>query len=233
MAIIARHIETNAPFYGLPSNALNAPAQYVNFAKASASNAVHTTANFVTGTSNLYNTSFAPGTNVDVARNALAYLAPNTGSAGLYSAGTLVAFGKDIYGYTRSESFAVTALNSVSDPTKGVVNFASLDSLSVSGLIFHTASSSARSAVSMLWGVGQKLGLPVSLISSDGVFDVHFGTTPLLTSSGASSTNNQYVVVTGDYTVNGLSNTAAYASGSLLQVGYMHLGYRAPFASMQ
>ena len=229
--IVNQDIGTQEPYNGLSPWVLNVPAQWVGFPKASASNVVFTTANHFTSAVNSMGYSFAPGTNVDVPRNAVVMLAPNTGSAGLYSAGTVELYGRDLYGSTRSESFGVTALNSVSDPTKGSVNFALLDTISVRGLVFHTASSSARSAVSFRVGVGQKIGLPIPLASTNAVYQVVQGTSVQLTSSGANSTNNQYTAVTGDYYVGGLSLSPAHNSASQLQIGYKLLGWMVPFGS--
>lgn len=224
MAIVGRHIDT-VDHYGLPPWALNTPAQYVGYPKVSNTNNVWTTAAQFTSAANLMGYSFAPGTNVDYARNLVVGLKPNTASSGLYSAGTVYLYGKDIFGSTRSESFGVTALNTVSDPVTGSVNFASLDSISFAGLVFHTASSSARSDVTAYVGVGNKIGLPVDLLSSDGVFFQALATVINRTSSGANSTNNQYTVVTGPYQYGGVI-VSAVSSASLLQIGYVNLGFR-------
>lgn len=229
MGIVSRHIATDSPYNGLCPNVLNVPHQTVMNAKASASNAVFTTQNIFTSATK--NISFAPGTQPDYARNVVAVVVPNTASSSLYSVGSVIIYGRDLYGSTRSESFALTALNTVSSGLRGSVNFASLDSVSYTNVQLHTNSSSAGSAVSAYVGVGQKLGLPISLISTDAVFNVVLGTAEQRTSSGANSTNNQYTVVTGGYEVNGISLSSAYASGTLLQVGYANLGFRAPVGS--
>lgn len=231
MAIVSRHIDTTPPYHGLPPGVLNVPAHWAGFPKASASNAVYTTANHFTATNNTINVSMAAGTQVDYPRNVVAKFVPNTASAGLYSAGTLLFYGRDLYGSTRSESFAITAMGTASAPDVGSVNFAQLDSISVAGLQFHTGSSSARSAVSFYAGVGQKIGLPVSFLSTDAVFRVVQGTSNMNTFSGATSSNNQWTAVTGDYYQGGVNISAAHNSQSLLQIEYKNLGWQAPVGS--
>jgi len=231
MAIVNRHIDTTPPYNGLAPGVLNVPGQWVGFPKASASNAVYTTANHFTATNNTNNVSIAAGTQPDYARNVVAKFVPNTASAGLYSAGTLVIYGKDLYGSTRSESFAITAMGTASAPNTGSVNFLNVDTISVAGLQFHTASSSARSAVSFYVGVGQKVGLPISLMSTNAVFQVVQGTSNMSTYSGATSTNNQYTAFTGDYYNGGLAISAVHNSASALAIGYKNLGWMAPVGS--
>lgn len=230
MAIGNRHVLTQSPFNGLTPNVVNIPAQWGGYPKASASNVVYTTANHFTSTVNSMNYSVAAGTQPDYARNLCVKFVPNTGSAGLYSAGTVKIYGKDVFGSTRSESFAITgAAGSASAPTYGSVNFANIDSISVHGLVFHTASSSARSDVSFYVGVGQKVGLPVNLKSTNAVYQVVQGTSRMSTYSGATSTNNQYTVVTGNYHVNGVSLSAVHNSASNLRIDYKNLGWMAPY----
>ncbi len=232
--IVNRMIATQPDYNGLSPNVLNVPGQWVGFPKASASNAVYTTANHFTATNNANNVSVAAGTQPDYARNVVVKFVPNTASAGLYSAGTLVIHGRDIYDSSRSESFAITAMGTASAPDKGSVNFAKIDSISVSGLRFHTASSSAASAVSFLVGVGQKIGLPIPLASTNAVFALVQGTVQQLQYGGTASTassNNQWTVVTGDYYVGGISQSNVHNSASLLQIGYKNLGWMAPFGS--
>lgn len=232
--IVNRHIATIDPYNGLSPDVLNVPAQWVGFPKASASNAVYTTANHFTATNNSIGVSMAPGTQPDYARNVVAKFVPNTASAGLYSAGTLVFHGRDVMGSSRSESFAITAMGSVSAPNAGSINFAKIDSISVTGLRFHTASSSARSDVSLIVGVGQKLGMPISFASTNAIFAVVQGTVQQLQYDGTASTassNNQWTAVTGDYHIGGLSLSAAHNSASMLQVGYKNLGRQAPTGS--
>jgi hypothetical protein len=227
--IVNRHIATQEPYNGLSPNVLNVPVQWVGSPKASGTASVFTTAAQFTSTVNSMGYSFAPGTNVDVPRNAVVLLSPNTGSAGLYSAGTVELHGRDIYGNARSESFGVTALNSASDPGVGSVNFAILDTISVRGLVFHTASSSARSAVTFRVGLGQKIGLPVPLVSTNGVYRVVQGAVVQLTFAGATSSNNEYTIVTGDYYLGGVSLSDAHNAASLLQIEYNMAGRLVPF----
>jgi hypothetical protein len=228
MAIVNRHIDTKYPNYGLGPQVLNVVQQYIASAKASGGSALYSTANYLTATNNTINASVAPGTAVDYPRNALVLLSPNTASSSLYSAGTVVLYGKDIKGVTQSESFAATALNTVSSPTEGSVVFAQVDTISFSGFQFHTGSSSARSAVSVSVGVGARIGLPVSLKSSDAVVYAYIGTARQLTSAGTDSTNNQYTVYTGDYSVAAVKFSNALATGTPVQVLFNNLGFNAP-----
>lgn len=232
MAIGNRHILTRSPENGLRPDVLNVPGNVHMYPIASASNAVYTTANHFTSTVNNMNYTMAAGTQPDVPRNVVVNFKPNTGSAGLYSAGTLKIWGKDVFGSTRSESFAITgAAGASSAPTAGAVNFQVIDSISVQGLKFHTASSSARSDVSFYVGLGQKLGLPIPLASTNAVYAVYFGTKRMSTYSGATSTNNQWTVVTGDYSRGGVSISTTLGSGTDVRIEYKNLGWMAPYGS--
>lgn len=224
MAIVGRHVETHGPF-GLPPNVLNVPHNQVGLYKASASSGVFSTAAYLTSGVNNDNRSVAPGTQVDYARNLCVLLSPNTASAGFYSGGSVIVYGRDVLGSTRSEAWALTALNTVTAPIHGSINFASIASLSFKSVKFHTASSSARSDVSVYVGVGSKIGLPINLKSSDAIYRVHIGSLQLLTSSGASSSNNQYTVSTGDYFYNGVICSNLNVA-SVAQIGYLDLGFR-------
>lgn len=226
MAIIDRHVETKGPYFGLSPKVLNAPAEWVGWPKASASNAVFTTSNHFTSSAN--NSSFAPGTQPDVARNVVVRLTPSTGSAALYNSGTVILYGKDCFGSTRAESFAATALNTISAGINGSVNFQQLQTISVSNLQLHTNSSSAGSNVSLHVGVGQVIGIPVQFLSTDAIQAVRFGTAPQFQFDGASSSNNQWTAVTGPYYKAGISLSSAYASGTVLQVFYKLLGHNKP-----
>jgi hypothetical protein len=231
--IVNRHVGTQSPHNGLGPNVLNVPAQWDGFPKASASNVVWTTANYLTSAVNSMGYSAAPTTQPDYARNICVKLVPNSGSAGLYSAGSVIIYGRDVFGSSRSEAFAVTgAIGSASAPTYGSVNFANVDTVSFRGVVFHTASSSARSDVSFYVGVGQKVGLPVPLVSADAVYQVVQGTSRMSTYTASGSTSgNQFTAVTGDYYVNGVSLSAVHNSASNLRVEYKNLGWMAPYGS--
>jgi hypothetical protein len=230
--IVNRHIGTSEPHNGLSPWVLNTPQQYEVLPKASVSNAVYTTANHFTSTVNSMAYSMAAGTQPDYPRNVVVNLKPNTGSVSLYSAGTIYVYGRDVFGSTRSESFAATgAAGSASDAVKGSVNFLRIDTISVNGLKFAAASSSARSDVSFYVGLGNKIGLPVPLISANGVYQVYLGTSVMDTSSGTKSTLNQYTAITGDYYVGGVSISTTLGSGTELRVEYKNLGYLAPYGS--
>lgn len=232
MSFNGRHVLTSPPYNGLPPNVLNLPSEIVLSAKASVSNGVWTTQNYLTSAVNTMSYSVAPATQIDYARNVAVRISPNTASsgtaagAGLYAAGSIAFYGRDVFGSTRSEAFALTSLNQVTGTVLGSINFASLDSIYFTNVQFHTASSSARSDVSIYVGVGPKLGLPVLIRSSDAVYKAHIGTLQQLTSSGASSSNNQYAITTGEYHVNGISFTSAHATNTPVQIGYNNLGFR-------
>lgn len=222
--IVARHIGTQQPYNGLPPRVLNVPAQYVAQPAVSASAGVYTTANYLTASQ--VNATVAPGTQMNEARNVVVLLSPNTGSASLYSAGSIVVYGKDYWGSTRSEAFAVTALNAVSAALAGSVNFASLDSISFASVRLHSGSSSAGSAVSAYVGYGQKVGLPSDIVSTNAVHAVHIGSACFLTSSGASSSANQYTISTGPYWNNGVIVNGNLNAASVMRVGYAAIGQR-------
>lgn len=205
--------------YGIPPNVLNLPVSWVGFPKASAHSAV------VTKTQQTAGSSVAPGTDVDYPRNLVVIITPTASSAGVTGGGVTV-YGRDIYGSTRSETFNSLAASSSVGQT-GSLNFAKVDTISMQ-LSFLAATSSAASDFAVNVGVGQKLGLPVHLRSSDAIFAVHLGTLQKSSYSGATSTNNQWSVSTGDYLVNGLRLSDVYASGSALHIGYFALGFRAP-----
>jgi hypothetical protein len=230
--IVGRQVETGDPWGGLPPRVHNVPAQWVGFPVASATNNVYTTANHFTSTQTAGTSySMAPGTNLDYARNVQVMFVPNTASAGLYSKGTLLLYGVGYYGATISESKAISDIASVSTPWQGSVNFQNLKTISISGLQFHSASSSARSDVTFRVGMGAKIGLPVYFQSSDGaVMHAYIGTAYQSTvTATASTSNNQYTVVTGPYSVGGVSFSNALGSGSALQIHYKMNGRSVPY----
>ncbi len=229
--IVNRHIATQSPYNGLSPNVLNVPAQWVGYPAASASNNVRTTANWLSSSANAISKSIAAGTQPQTPRPVQILLSPNTASSSvsLYSSGSIILYGKDIKGSSASESYAISAFNSVSDPTQGTVNWASIQSISFHGVAFATDQSSAASAVSIYIGQAAKIGLPFNLLSSDGVLAVHIGSAGLSTWSGATSSDNGYTITTGDYRVNGIA--AAWNVASLAVVDYVNLGFRAPTGS--
>jgi hypothetical protein len=232
MAIVNRMIETANPHGGLGPKAHNIPALWVGFPAASASNNVYTTANHFTNTLTAgTNYTMAPGTNIDYARNVVALFSPNTASTALYSAGTLILYGKDYYNNEVSESKAVSDIVSANTVWRGSVNFQRLDTIMVSSLQFGSSASSARSAVSLYVGQGQKLGLPVSIQASAGAVQaVNFGTAQHTTvTATASTSNNQFTVVTGAHSIGGISMSTALASGTLLQIHYKMNGRSVPY----
>lgn len=222
MSIVNRHVLTSPPHNGLSPNVINIPAQWVGYPKASASGAV------VTKTQQTAGSSVAVGTQVDYPRNLNVVITPTASSAGVTGGGITV-WGLDLFGSTRSETFNSLAAT-VAAGQNGSINFRQVDTVSMK-LSFLAATSSAASAFAVVVGIGQKIGLPVSLASTDAVFEVIQGTSRMSTYSGATSSNNQWTVVTGDYHVNGVSQSAALNSGSHMQIGYKNLGWMAPVGS--
>lgn len=219
MAIVNRHIAQHPPHYGLSPFVVNIPQVWVGHPGIASSN------NVATKTQQTGGSSIAAGTAIDYPRNVVVYITPSASSAGV-SGGGVTIYGKDAYGSTRSETFNSLAASS-SVGQSGSVNFAKIDTISMK-LTFHVSTSSAASDYAVVVGRGNKLGLPVSLRSSDAVFDVHLGTLGYSTYSGATSSDNQYTVVTGDYWNNGVQISNGYSSASLAQIAYNNLGYRAP-----
>jgi hypothetical protein len=218
MAIVDRHIETNAAG-GLAPYVLNVPAQWVGFPKASASNAV------VTKTQQTAGSSVAAGTQPDYARNLVVCITPSASSAGVTGGGVSI-YGKDVFGSTRSETFNSLAASSAAGQT-GSVNFASIDTISMQ-LQFLTATSSAASAFAVVVGVGQKLGLPISIRETDAIYGIHQGTARRSWwSDSANSSANEWTAVKGDYWNGGVIMSAVYASGSLHQIHYLNRGMSA------
>jgi hypothetical protein len=222
--IVNGHIATQDPYNGLGPHVLNVPAQWVGYPKVSASGGV------VTKTQRTQGSSVAAGTQPDFARNLNVVITPTQSSGGVTGGGITV-YGKDVFGSTRSETFGSLAMTSAVG-LSGSINFAHIDTVSML-LSFHSDTSSAASDVAVVVGVGPKLGLPVSLASSDAVFGVRLGATgaPLSTYSGATSTNNQWSVTTGAYFCNGVAVSGGFSSASLAVINYNVMGWRAPVGS--
>jgi len=216
--IVNRHIATQEPYNGLSPNVLNVPAQWIGFPKASASGAI------VTKTQQTAGSSVAAGTQPDYARNLNVVITPTASSDGVTGGGVTV-WGRDVFGSTRSETFGSLAATAAAG-LNGSVNFDKVDTVSMK-LSFLSGTSSAASAFAVVVGVGGKIGLPVNLLSSDGIYDVHLGTLRQSTFAGSDSSNNHYAVTTGDYYANGVQLTGVWASGSMVQIGYNNLGRRA------
>lgn len=222
MAIANRNILTNDPHNGLSPGVLNVPAFYNVYAGLASSD------NVATKTQRTQGSSVAAGTQIDYPRNLQVIITPTDSSAGISAGGGVTVWGRDAFGYTRSESYAGTKAASNASGVSGTVNFASIATISML-LSFHSDTSSAASAYALVMGRGNKIGLPVDLVSSDAVFKVALYTSQKLTSSSDDSTNNAYTVCTGEYWKNGVV-VAAVSSASLLQVGYLNLGFRAPYS---
>lgn len=228
MAIVDKHIDTKGPHFGLSPRVLNVPQQWQCSAAASASNAGFTTSNYFT--SSAKSGTFAIGTNPDLPRNALVKLTPNTASSSLYSAGSIILHGLDVFGSSRSESFAVTALNTVSAGLAGQVCFKQIDTLSAT-VVLHTASSANGSNVSLHIGYGNVINIPVEFKSTNAVFGVYLGTASKLGSiyTHTDSTSlNKYSVATGPYYKAGVYMVDAVATNTPVRVDFTLMGFSAP-----
>lgn len=229
--IVNRHIATQEPYNGLSPSVLNIPAQWVGYPKAAALGALKTFS------SNSGGGSSAPGTQIDYPRNVNVLVSPTASASGVTGGGVTI-YGRDQYNSTRSEYFAGTDVISASGGSEGTINFARVDTISLH-LLFYSSSdtdyTASASDFTVSVGVGSKIGLPISLASSDAVFAVRIGaddaTAPLSTYSGATSSNNQWSITTGDYHVNGINVTNGFDSRSMVIIDYKMLGWRAPVGS--
>lgn len=226
MAIVDKHINTKDPWIGLSPRVLNVPVQWQISAAASASASVFTTSNYFTLSAKAG--SFAAGTQPDYPRNVVVRLTPSTGSSSLHSAGGVTIYGRDAFMSTRSESWAATALNTISAGIAGSVCFRQVDTISAS-LVLHTASSSAGANVSLHVGRGQVLNLPFEIKSQNAAYAVHLGTVEKFTYTHSDSTStNQWSLQTGPYYRAGIALTDAYTSGSPVNVECKLIGFAAP-----
>jgi hypothetical protein len=219
MAIIGRQVDGTSPSYpgavsgGLPPQVINTMYQFVASAGASASNNVYTRSDVLSAAT--VNSTVAPGTQPDYARNLVVKLTPNTGSSAYWSGGTIVALGSDFLGRSLSESWAITALRTLTAGSAGSYAFASVGTISFKSVSAATASSSDSGAFSMHVGAGQVLGFPASVRSSNAVQWAYIGTAKQSTvSATASTSNNQWTVQTGDVGRAGISMSSAYASNT-------------------
>lgn len=218
MAIVNRHILTADPHNGLSPGVLNVPAQYQIYAGIASSN------NVVDKTQQTAGSSLTAQTQLDYPRNLQVVITPTASSAGISAGGVVSVYGRDAFGVTRLETFGTGAASNASG-LSGSVNFAYVDTVSMK-LSFHSDTSSAASNYAVQIGRGNRIGLPVSLRSSNAILDVALYTSKKLTYAGATSSDNAYTVVTGDYWKNGVI-VAAVSSASLLNIGYLNLGFRA------
>lgn len=206
MAIVDRHIAEP----GLGPTVLNLCLPMVlGSHKVGASNAVVTTA---PGTSSL-NATKAVGTNIDFPRNLSYQMSITNGSASsaMVSQGTLVMNGFDAQGNALSESVGIKALAGAG--TAGIIGTAIFGSLASNGVSFsqyqlHTGSSSASDSVSVYVGVGNIVGLPMAIRSTNAVPYAWIGTTPQPAS---------YTVKTGPVGTAGISFSNALASNTPVQ----------------
>jgi hypothetical protein len=203
MAIVPRHIDPE----GLKAENLDVCLPvFVGPIKASAIAAVYTKQSFASaGTSG----SFAPGTNVDFARNLIYQISVTGGTASNpFSAGTLIVRGSDIRGSAISETVNIPALGSSSGISQGIVKFASLasDGLSFSGVAQYTSLTSNSNSVSFSVGVGNVVGLPNPVGSVNPIKYAYEGT----------SAFTNFTAVSGPVGTAGVSVTPTLGSGSNL-----------------
>lgn len=171
-AVVSSHfsagaIQPNAIGFALPIP-LGAPA-------VSNTNGVYTRASVLSASS--VNSTVAPGTQPDLARNVIVKFTPASASSSLWSGGTIAVVGSDILGAAVSETFAVTALNTAdTNGVSGSKCFASIGTISFSNVSLHTASSSASSDFSFHIGFGGRVGLPFSVQSTNNILSVFKGT---------------------------------------------------------
>jgi hypothetical protein len=225
MAIQDRHVDqTNPTVAGEQSgglhpsvlNVMNAAA--LGFYKASAIAGVFTKQTL----SSTMNASSAVGTDVDFPRNA-AYqfvLTNGTASSAMISGGTFLLLGTDIRGSATTETINMAQLASSSLPQQGTVIWGSVGTVSFSNFSLHTSASTASNSVSFSVGVGNVVGMPQAVRSTNAVVNLFWGTSKMLTQSGASSTNNQYTVVTGPFGAAGISISTTLTTASLLNAYY-------------
>lgn len=225
MAIQDKHVDQTNPtvageqsggFHPLVFNELN--NVFLGFPKASAIAAVLTKQTFIS----TINATSAVGTDIDFPRN-LAYqlvLTNGTASSAMISGGTFYAIGTDIRGSATSESILAAQLASSSVPQQGSIMWASVGTISFSNISLHTSASSASNSVSFSVGVGNVIGLPQAIRSTNAFVNLFLGTSKMLTQSSASSTNNQYTVVTGPFGVAGVSISSTLGSGTALFGAY-------------
>lgn len=195
---------------GISPRKLNVLAPvFVGYPKASGTALVFTTAGVGTPSTATY----APGTNVDYARNLLYQMSVSGGSAVSASfGGSLYAIGSDIKSKTIAESVALS--NIVSAGTDGIVGtkcFASIAStgLSLSAYSLASGYSSRSASISFYVGIGNIIGMPQSVRSSNFAARVQLGTDNQVGS---------FTVKTGDIPTAGISLSNAVGTGSLLIV---------------
>lgn len=219
MGLISRHVDQTTPTFpgigsgGFAPGNVNTMYQFVASAGASASNNVYTRVSVLSAAT--VNSTVAPGTQPDYARNLVVRLTPNTGSSDYWSGGTINVIGSDFLGRSLSESWAITALRTLTAGSAGSYAFASVGTVSFRSVSAATASSSDSAAFSLHIGAGQVLGLPASVRSSNAVQWGYIGTAKQSTiSATASTSNNQWTLQTGDVGRAGISMSSAYASNT-------------------
>jgi hypothetical protein len=200
--IVARHIDPE----GLKVANLDVCIPiFIGPIKASATNAVFTTQTFAS----TVNTTFAPGTQVDFARNLLYLISVTGGTASNpFTAGTIIVQGSDMRGSAISETVNASALG-LAGSSAGVVKFArfATNGISISNMVMHTASSSNSNSVTFAVGLGNVVGLPNPVGSVNPIKYAYEGT----------SAFTNFTAVSGPVGTAGVSVTPTLGSGSNLQ----------------
>jgi hypothetical protein len=214
MAIIDRNISAQ----GLSRRSLNVLDNLgLGFPKSSNTSAVMTTQTF----SSTFNSTVAIGTQPDFARNLVYQISLTNGSASsaMISGGSIVVSGYDLQGSGIAETIALTALASLTGNSAGAVAFASLTSISFSNVSLHTSASSASNSVSFSIGVGNIIGLPLS-VPTYATATLPNGAPALIPYAylGTALQNGSYTVQTGNVGTAGISFSNALGSASALQV---------------
>lgn len=207
MAIVDRHIDPG----GLSPAVLNVLDKWVVSAKASAAAGVKTYASAFSAAT--LNSTVAPGTQIDYARNLLYQISVvgGTDSTAIISGGTCVVIGTDIRGSSISESVALTQMVSGTVPVEGSAMFASVATISWSNVSLHTGSSSNSSCVSASVGVGNIIGLPQSVKYTNAVPMAWIGT---------ARQDGSFTVKTGDFISAGVSFSNAVATNTPVQINF-------------
>lgn len=205
--IVDRHIDPA----GLGPTAHNIILQeVVGSYKAANTNNVLTTNSLATA----FNNTIAVGTNIDFPRN-LTYVMSISGgsasSAGI-SGGTIVIQGLDIRNSAISETIGMQALASLGTAgSAGAAIFASINTngISFSSYLLHTSYSLTSNSVTIGIGVGNLVGLPNAVRSSNAVPQAWIGT---LNQVGS------YTVVPGPIGSAGVSFSNALATNTPVAV---------------
>lgn len=212
MAIVDRHIDPA----GLGPAAHNFAHQYIASHKVSTINAVVTRASVFSASS--INSTQAPGTAVDYARN-LAYqlsVIGGTASSAIISGGSVVVLGSDILGNSLAETVAMTALAAASVPVAGTALFGSVGTVSYRSVSLLGASSSNSSCVSFSIGVGNIVALPQAIRSAGPLFSL--GASSVIAYIGTARQSGSATLISGPVGSAGVSFSNGLATNTPIQI---------------